>query len=115
MQDEVIVKHYLRTFFHIAVSVGNSPTVRDVAALPVQPLGVIVARMQTHSDAHNATTARCFPFCMVQQSARDTPSPKLWEHVQILNLGNLQVNKSQISRQPVHCDITGELATDSSN
>jgi hypothetical protein len=72
MQDEVIVKHYLGTLFHIAVSVGNSPTVWDVAALHIQPLGVIVARMQTHSElksAQVATTGAITRFCLSNAAA----------------------------------------------
>src|SRR5207237_5343200 len=98
VQDEIIIKYDVCTFFNIAVSIGNATAIRDVTALHIEPLGLVVAGMQSYSDANNTGTARRLGFRLVQQSARDPAVAKFGEHVQVLNLRNLQFDKSRISR-----------------
>ena len=66
MHYEVIVKHYACALFHKAISACNAASIRNVATLHIEPLGGIVPRMQSDSDAYNTRTAGCFTFCAVK-------------------------------------------------
>ena len=66
MHYEVIVKHYACALFHKAISVRNAASIRNVATLHIEPLGSVVPRMQSDSDAYNTRTAGCFTFCAVK-------------------------------------------------
>jgi hypothetical protein len=109
MHYEVVVKHYACALFHKAISVRNAASIRKVATLHIEPLGGVVSWMQSYSDAHNTGTAGCFTFCAVQQAACDTFSAVCCEHIEILNLRNVQVSKSGVSRSPIYCHVPGEL------
>jgi hypothetical protein len=72
MHHEVIVKYHACTLFHKAFSVSNAASIWDVATLYIEPMGGVVARMQSDSDPHNTRTPGYFRFCAVQQAACDT-------------------------------------------
>src|ERR1700757_3517930 len=115
MHHEVIVKHHAGALFHKASPVSNAASIWDVATLDIEPLGGVVAGMQSDSDPHNARTLAHFRFCAVQQAACDTFSAVGCEHVEILNLGNIQVSKSGISGSPVYRHVPGELPVNGSD
>src|SRR5580692_1466881 len=115
MHHEVIVKHHGCALFHKAFSVSNAASIWDVATLHIEPLGGVVARMQSDSDPYNTRTPGCFRFCAVQQAACDTFSAVRREHIEVLNLRNCQVSKSGISRSPVYRHVPGELPVNSSD
>ena len=109
MHHEVIVKHHGCALFHKAFSVRNAASIWDVATLHIEPLGGVVARMQSDSDPYNTRTPGCFRFCAVQQATCDTFSAVRREHIEVLNLRNVQVSKSGVSRSPVYRHVPGEL------
>jgi len=115
MHHEVIVKHHACALFHKAFSVSNAASIWDVAALHIEPLRGVVAWMQSNSDPHNPRTPGYFRFCAVQQATRDTFSTVRREHIEVLNLRNVQVSKSGISRSPVYRHVPGELPVNSSD
>ena len=53
MHYEVIVEHHGCALFHKAFSVSNAASIWDVATLHIEPLGGVVARMQSDSDPYN--------------------------------------------------------------
>jgi hypothetical protein len=66
MQYEVIFEHYACALFQKAVSVRNAASIWDVAPLRIEPVSVVVPRMQSDCDAYNNRTAGCFTFCAVK-------------------------------------------------
>ena len=88
MHHEVIVKHHACAFFHKAFSVSDAASIWDVATLHIEPLGGVVARMQSDSDPHNTRTTGYFRFCAAQQAACDTFSAVPREQIKVLNLKN---------------------------
>jgi hypothetical protein len=65
--------------------------------------------MQSDCDAYDTRTAGCFTFCPVKQATRDTFSAVYCEHIEVLNLRNVQVSKSGVGRSPVYRHVPGEL------
>src|SRR5580693_1169489 len=109
MHYEVIVEHYACALFHEAISVRNAASIWDVATLHIEPLGGGVARMQSDSDPHNTRTPGYFRFCAVQQATCNTFSAVCCEHIEVLNLRNVQVRKSGVSRSQIYRHVPGEL------
>ena len=109
MHYEIIVKPHLGALIHEMTPVGNATTVWDVATLNIEPLACVVARMQPHSDANYSRMPCRFRFRAVEQSGRNAFSAEFREHIEVLNLRNVQVNKSGITRFPVYRHIPGEL------
>ena len=77
MQEELIVKHNMFSLLCVAIPVCNPSTVWYVTTSDIQPLGRIVARVQSHSDSYDAGVPCNFRFCMVEQSRCDTLPPEL--------------------------------------
>src|SRR5437660_11923240 len=113
MHHEVIVKHHACAFFHKAFSVSDAASIWDVATLHIEPLGGVVARMQSDSDPHNTRTPGYFRFCAVQQATCDTFSAVRREHIEVLNFMNVHVSKYGISRSTAYCHVPGELTVNS--
>ena len=115
MHYEVIVKAYLCALIHEMISVGNAATIWDVAALNIELLGGVIARMQSHSDAYYRRMPCRFRFRAVKQLARNTFSAEYREHIEVLNLRNVQISKSGVSRSPVYGHVPSKLAVKGSD
>jgi|SRR5215471_13602399 len=115
MHHEFVVNHYACALFHKAISVRNAATIWDVASLRIEPLGGVVSRVQSDSDAYNTRTVGYFRFCAVKQTTCETLSAVGCEHIEVLNFGNLQVSKSTIRRLPVYRDVPAELPINESD
>src|SRR5580658_1694036 len=109
MHHEVIVERHACALFDKAFSVSNAASIWDIATLHIEPLGGVVPRMQSDSDPHNTRTPGHFRFCAVQQAACDTFSAVCCEHIEVLNLRNVQVRKSGVSRSQIYRHVPGEL------
>src|SRR5256885_15685332 len=101
MHYEVIIKHYACALFHKAIAVRDAAPVKDIASPRIEPLSGVVPRMQSDCDTDNNRTPGYFRFCAIQQADCDTFSAVCCDHIEVLNLRNVQVRKSGISRSPV--------------
>ena len=115
MHYEIIVKPHLGALIHEMTPVGNATTVWDVATLNIEPLACVVARMQPHSDANYSRMPCRFRFRAVEQSGRNAFSAEFREHIEVLNLRDVQISKSGVSRSPVHGHVPGKLAVNGSD
>src|SRR5258708_28802614 len=106
----MVVKRHLHALLNITVPVGNSQAVRNVTSLAIQFLRVVVAWMESHTNADDIGTACDLCFCTIQQSRGDAPSAESREYVQVLDLGNAQPCESRIGGYPVYGDVAGELS-----